>query len=200
MATATKIRLTEEEFLSCPDWDGYELVDGEPVEVPMGGKAAWLGGEAFHHIRTFLEHNAIGLVFPQDTAFKAWPSRPNHLRKPDTMVFLNGRFAGDEAPEGTIEIAPDLAVEVVSPGDNARDLEEKVAEYLEAGVRLIWVIYPETRSAHVFRLNGGALRLEADDALSGEDILPGFTLPLATLFPAALPTAEVEGPVNAASP
>ena len=182
MTTATAL-LTEEEFLTSK-YDGYELVDGEPVEVPMGGKSAWLGGEAFHHIRTFLEHNPIGLVFPQDTAFKAWPSRPNHLRKPDTMVFLNGRFPGDEVPEGAIEIPPDLAVEVVSPGDNARDLEEKVAEYLEAGVRLIWVIYPETRSAHVFRLNGGALRLGADDALSGEDVLPGFTLPLARLFPA----------------
>ena len=187
MATATRIRLTEEEFLSCPDWDGYELVDGEPVEVPMGAKSAWLGGLVAHFIQAFFDLKPIGLVFPQETAFKAWPERPNHLRKPDTMVFVNGRLPGDEAPDGTIDIAPDLAVEVVSPNDNARLLEEKVQEYLDAGIRLVWVIYPDSRTAHVYRPGETAARIGPAGALDGEDVLPGFRLPLAELFPAKNP-------------
>ena len=191
MTTATAL-LTEEEFLTSK-YDGYELVDGEPVEVPISRESARIGGVVFRRIGDHAETNELGDTFPQDTAFKAWPYRPRHFRKPDAMFFAVGRLPGPDAPDGVIEIAPDLAVEVVSPGDNARELEEKVAEYLDAGIRLIWVIYPETRSAYVFRSGGGALRLDADDALSGEDVLPGFTLPLEALFPRALEATAAEG-------
>ncbi|MFN0145483.1 MAG: Uma2 family endonuclease [Dehalococcoidia bacterium] len=186
MATATQIRLTEEEFLAA-DWSGYELVDGEPVDIPRGGRDAWLAGALFYRIAQFFDRHAVGLIFPQGTEFKAWPQRPNHLRKPDTMVFVNGRFPGDEPPDGTIDIAPDLAAEVVSPNDNAQALEEKVQEYLDAKVRLVWVIYPEIRTAHVFRRGEAAARIGPTGSLDGEDVLPGFRLPLADLFPAKAP-------------
>ena len=159
----------------------------------MSRESARIGGLVFLEVATCARLNGLGDTFPQDTAFKAWPYRPRHFRKPDAMFFAAGRLPGPDAPDGVIEIAPDLAVEVVSPGDNARELEEKVAEYLDAGIRLIWVIYPETRSAYVFRSGGGALRLDANDALSGEDVLPGFTLPLEALFPRALEATAAEG-------
>jgi Uma2 family endonuclease len=189
MVIAAPPGLTEEEFLSS-EYDGYELIDGVPVEVPMSRESARLGGEVYFQIRTFLQAAPLGVVYPQDTAFKAWPHRPRHFRKPDAMFFAAGRLPGPGAPDGVIDIAPDLAVEVVSPYDRVVDLEAKIRGYLDAGVRLIWVIYPELASARVFRADGSVQDLGASAVLSGEGVLPGFELPLTALFPGARPVAH----------
>lgn len=115
-----------------------------------------------------------------------WPARPAHFRKPDGMFFAKGRLPGDRPPEGTIDIAPDLAVDVVSPSGNARNLETKVAEYLEAGVRLVWVFYPDSSTVHVYRRGSAAARLGPADMLDGEDVLPGFSVPVAEVFDTSL--------------
>ena len=81
-------------------------------------------------------------------------------------------------------IAPDLAVEVTSPTDTVYELEEKVEEYLRAGVRLVWVIHPEVHAIQVIRGDGSGYRLRAGDELSGEEVVPGFRCPVASLFPA----------------
>ena len=173
--------VTEEEFLSCDRWDGYELVDGVPVEVPMGGQAAWIGGTVgWWFVGYAREHG--GFALPQDTPFKAWPERPNHVRKPDTMYFAAGRFADGQPPRGVVSIAPDVAVEVHSPGDNAGDLRTKINEYLSAGVRLIWIIYPESRDVDVIRPSGLNSHFSEGDELSGEDVMPGLLIPLRDLF------------------
>ena len=84
---------------------------------------------------------------------------------------------------------PDLVAEVVSPRDLAEDLEQKLAEYREAGIPLIWVIYPSTRTAHILRTGRQRSELGPAGVLDGEDILPGFSLPLADLFPPVEETA-----------
>lgn len=80
-------------------------------------------------------------------------------------------------PKGYPEMAPDLAVEVVSPSDTAEDLQQKVGEYLVSGTRLVWVIYPDTKSVTVFTPGGQARVLGVQDTLNGEDVLPGFIVP-----------------------
>jgi Uma2 family endonuclease len=92
--------------------------------------------------------------------------------------------------EGYVTIPPDLAVEVTSPSDEVYELEEKVEEYLRAGVRLIWVIHPEVRVIQVIRGDGSGHRLRSSDELSGEDVVPGFRCPVASVFPppTSLPT------------
>ena len=90
---------------------------------------------------------------------------------------------GDIAPKGWVKIAPDLAVEVVSPNDTAEDLEEKLGDYRTAGVPLIWVIYPELRKVRIIRRDGSASELKEDDMLSGEDVIPGFRCPLREILP-----------------
>ena len=88
----------------------------------------------------------------------------------------------------TFPVAPDLAVEVASPNDLGRELRVKVEEYLRAGVRLVWLVDPETRSIEVVRADGGVARLYEQDELSGEDVLPDFRCRVAELFaPAAAP-------------
>ena len=173
--------VTEDEFLSSDEWDGYELVDGVPVEVIMGGLSAWIGTRVSRRFDEYTDDHG-GAALAQDTPFKAWPDRPNHFRKPDAMYFAAGRFTDDTPPYGTIAIAPDIAVEVVSPADDAEGLRTKINEYLRAGVRLIWVVYPGSRDVDVIRASGENNRVAFDGILSGEEIMPGFTLAVSDLF------------------
>ena len=87
-------------------------------------------------------------------------------------------------PVGTLTIAPDIAFEVVSPTDEAETLDTKIGEYFSAGVRLVWVLYPQTKSVYVYRPGELPARLGPDGTLSGEDVLPGFSVPVRDLFPA----------------
>lgn len=80
------------------------------------------------------------------------------------------------------QLAPDLVVEVLSPSDSPRRVLDKVGEYLQSGVRLVWVIDPEKRQAAVHRTLTSVREIAADGALDGEDVLPGFRCPLAELF------------------
>ena len=84
--------------------------------------------------------------------------------------------------QGWLEVAPDLAVEVVSPNDSSSDVTDKVGAYLNAGVRLVWVVYPRKRQVHVHQPGGDVRIVFGDGALDGEQVLPGFRLPLAELW------------------
>jgi Uma2 family endonuclease len=84
---------------------------------------------------------------------------------------------------GFIKVPPDLAVEVLSPNDLAYEVDRKVAEYFSAGVRLIWIVNPETRSVTIYRPDGTASKLNDRDTLEGEDVLPGFRCPVRDFFP-----------------
>jgi Uma2 family endonuclease len=86
-------------------------------------------------------------------------------------------------PKGHVRIAPDLAVEVVSPRDLAPELDEKLEDYRKAGVRLVWVISPESRTVTIYRGDGSVSRLHEDDVLSGEDVIPGFRCEVRSPFP-----------------
>jgi Uma2 family endonuclease len=80
-------------------------------------------------------------------------------------------------------MAPDLAIEVLSPDDRPAEVLEKVADWLKAGARLVWVVDPARRSARVYRADGGESVLGAAEALDGEDVLPAFVCPLGEIFP-----------------
>lgn len=179
--------ITAEEFLHMPENEGAELVDGRIVEVPMGSMSSWLGGELLFLVRLFLRSNNLGWVFPQENGMRIWPDHPNRVRKPDLAFVRHGRLPGRQPEPGWLTVVPDLVAEVVSPGDEAEDLELKLVEYREAGIPLIWVIYPLTQRAHILGANRPLVELAPDGILDGEDILPGFTCSLAELFAAAEP-------------
>jgi Uma2 family endonuclease len=107
------------------------------------------------------------------------------VRKPDVSFIAAGRLPVRQFVRGHVRIAPDLAVEVVSPNDLYTLLDEKVEEYRDAGVRLIWIINPGTRTAAVYRADGTTVRLSENDELAGEDVLPGFRVRLGDLLPPA---------------
>jgi len=166
---------------------GYELVDGGLVEVPMGALSAWVSLRVAKFLLAFIDAHPIGVVFPQDTMLACWPNRTDHFRKPDGMFYSRGRLPGDRPPDGPLKVAPDLAIEVVSPNDNAQNIEIKIGEYFDAGVRLVWVCYPEINTVHVYRAGSDAARLGPNDTLSGEDVLPGFSVRVAEIFDTTLP-------------
>jgi Uma2 family endonuclease len=174
---------TPEDLLSMPDGKNYELVDGHLVERTMSPLSSWVGGELFYHLRTFLRENPKGWAWPADLGYECYPGRPNKVRKSDVSFIRVERMPDGPSSEGYAHIPPDLAVEVVSPNDLWHELQAKVDEYLEAGVQLVWVIDPEGRTAFVYRRDGTVSRLHAGDELSGEDIIPGFRCPLASIFP-----------------
>jgi Uma2 family endonuclease len=103
---------------------------------------------------------------------------PDTVRAPDVWFVRTERLEGGRLPNAFFPGAPDLAVEVISPTDRRGAVMKKVGEYLEAGTRLVWVIYPENRSAVVYRPEGLPEIIGEDGVLDGEDVVPGFSLTL----------------------
>ena len=118
----------------------------------------------------------------EDTGLADGWRQPNQVRMPDASVVAHGKLPDDRSPKAYVKVAPDLAVEVVSPNDLYVEVELKVAEYRSAGVKLIWIITPETKSVLVRRLDGSCAEVGAAGQLSGEDVLPGFSCTVAELF------------------
>jgi Uma2 family endonuclease len=161
---------------------GFEWVEGQAVEKPMGAKASVVGARLIARLEAHVEAHGLGFVFNSEGAYQVTTKPQKKIRKPDASFVAKGRFANDVVPDGNITIAPDLAVEVVSPNDLAMDLEQRITDMLEFGAKLIWIVYPNTRSVLVQRADGSAARLTEDKDLSGEAIIPGFSCRIATLF------------------
>ncbi len=189
-AVATRTRYTPEDLLAMPDGQSYELVDGRLVERNMGAESSEVAGRLLLRLGSFCEEHHLGHFWPADNGYQCFAHAPGRVRKPDVSFVRRGRLPGDVSPEGWVRIPPDLAVEVVSPHDAAEELEEKLEDYQQAGVPLVWVIYPKTRRAWVFRPDGPPVRLDEADVLSGEDVIPGFRCPLSDILPRRISAEE----------
>lgn len=171
MATTTRVA-TEADLLRTPrDGRKYELVDGEIRVSPAGSRHGAVSLKVAARLLGFVTNQRLGHVFDSSTGFRL-PG--GNVRSPDASFVARGRFEGDEPPEGFSPVPPDLAVEVLSPDDRPRAILDKVGEYLESGVRLVWVIDPSARTATVYRSLTDVRRLGPENALDGFDVLPGF--------------------------
>jgi Uma2 family endonuclease len=180
MATTMRKTATEEDLLRTPkDGSTYELVDGEIRVSPGGARHGAVSLRLAVLLHAFVTERQLGFVFESNTGFRL-PS--GNIRSPDTCFVSAGRFADGLLPDGFANLAPDLAVEVISPGDRARHVFDKVGEYLEAGVRLVWVIDPRRRRAVVYRSLSEVRELREADELDGEDVLPGFHCTLSDIL------------------
>jgi Uma2 family endonuclease len=183
MATVEQKPITAEEFFRLPeppDGSQQELVRGVVVNLPPpGGRHGACCSKINRCLGNFVEDNRLGTVFANDTGFIS-ERDPDTVRGPDVSFWSRERLP--EIPEGYIPIAPDLTVEVISPSDHYSRVQKKVQEYLRRGVRMIWVVDPEDRSVTVYRPEHLYAILEENATLSGEDVLPGFTCPVAELF------------------
>ena len=187
MTTATLERVTIAEFLARDDQDDYELIDGELKERCMSAKAVWVTTELGWFVAAFNRVARLGLFFTDGVQLEIFGGR-YYLPRPDGIFISFGRLGSTRPPEGTLTAVPELVIEVVSPSDKAGDVDRKVRRYLQAGVDMVWVAYPDTRSVHVFRRDGSSTPVTPPMSLEGENILPGFSQPVADFFPA--PVAE----------
>jgi Uma2 family endonuclease len=172
----------------------FERINGQFVERRMGWLASWVGGEVHARLREHCRAHDLGWVVPADATYRCFPDAPRKLRSPDVSFVRRGRFPGERLPTTHARLAPDLAVEVISPTDFAVDVDKKVDEFLRVGVRLVWVINPDRRRVLIYRADGSISGLREADELSGEDVIPGFRCRVGELFPP--PAANEDGQEN----
>ena len=108
---------------------------------------------------------------------------PLTIRQPDISVISREHIRASD-PDSYFEGAPELAVEIVSPSDSAEDLDIKTKQYLQNGAQQVWILYPKTQTVHVFSRGAATVILDKDQSLEGGGLLPGFTVPVASLFAA----------------
>ena len=186
---AEKQYISAEEFLELVDQPQYqdrrlELVEGEIVEMSLpGGEHGVITMRLSVKIANHVDANDLGWVTAADTGFilARNPAGRSTVRGLD-IAFISKAKAPKPLPRGWIEIPPDLAVEVISPGNSADDIHKKVRELLRAGASVIWIVYAETRTV-VVHTSAGAVTYEESDTLSGGDALPGFEIRVGDIFP-----------------
>lgn len=176
-------RYTPDDLLKLSDGDRYELADGELVENNMSGLSSFVARRISGRIGEFTDERGLGYTFGQDCGYRCYRFDPDKIRRPDGSFIRADRISLEELESGFVAVAPDLAIEVVSPNDLASDLNAKVDEYLRAGVKFVWVIDPLLRTVAVHRPDGSDSRLHEPDELSGEEVLPGFRCVVRDLFP-----------------
>src|SRR5436309_3082996 len=147
----------------------------EPPGLRHGRIAMEIAGALGAHVRA-QQHGRVYV----ESGFKL-TSNPDTVRGPDVAFISQSRLPEPE-PVGYPALAPDLVVEILSPGDRPGEVLGKVADWLSAGTRLVWVMDPERRLARVYRADGAEAIVTADQALQGEDVVPGFVCPLATIL------------------
>ena len=175
--------MTADELLSLPhDGQRYELIEGElknmvPASPRHGRIAMRLGSLIEQHVR----QRDLGVVYAAETGFKLRED-PDTVRAADAAFIAQERIPPEGEPEGYWAIAPDLVVEIISPSDSASAVQSKVADWLAAGCRLIWIVYPDIQTVTEYRSPREVQVLAADQVLKGGDVLPGFVCPVSELF------------------
>jgi Uma2 family endonuclease len=160
----------------------YELNRGvlktmPPAGIEHGQRALGLGASLY----IFVEEHDLGIVVAAETGFYL-ERNPDTVRAPDAAFIRKDRLPEGDLPRGYFLGAPDLAVEVVSPGDTADEVDDKVQTWLHFGAQRVWVLSSKTMSVTVYRPDGSAQVLTGDDLLDGEDVLPGFQVQISRLF------------------
>ncbi len=160
---------------------GEDSGEEAPGERGMGAQSSQVALNIMSLVRLHVSERKLGKTFGTDCGYQL-PGDERKSRFPDGSFVARGRLPEDRTPEGTLTLAPDFALEVVSPSDTACEVEEKRVAYLRAGVHLLWIVYPPTRTIFVYGARGAVAVLGESDTVSAEDVLPGFACAVARFF------------------
>jgi Uma2 family endonuclease len=156
----------------------YEFVNGEPeVKEMPGARHSGICGRLERRLGTFVETNTLGEVYPE-ASFQIGGNE----RIPDLAFIAAERIPPEGEPETKWMIVPDLAVEVISPTDYYEKVHAKAMEYLNAGVKVVWIISPENQTITVYRSATNIMAFPPESELTCEDLFPGFRCPLSEIF------------------
>ena len=178
-----KLLLTAEELLRLPDTGRrLELVEGELFEMPpAGGEHGNIAMRIGARLSIFVERNRLGRAFAAETGF-ILARDPDTVRAPDASFVSYANLPQGVLPLGYLELAPDLAVEVTSPSDSAREVQQKTDSWLAAGTSEVWVLSPGQRTVTVHRAGQEPIVIDQFRSLSGGSLIPGFEVPVRELF------------------
>jgi Uma2 family endonuclease len=181
MSLATLV--TADQLLRMPrDGYRYELVAGELRRMtPAGWKHGMVGGRLVPLLGEHVRKHDLGAVLLAETGFLL-ARDPDTVRAPDIAFIRKERIPVSEPDEAFWPGPPDLAVEVVSPGDTAKEIDDKVTNWLDAGTKAVWVVSPAWRTVTIYRSATDIKVLPARDELLGDDVVPGFRCSLRDLF------------------
>ncbi len=181
---STTTQLTADELLALPVGRGqrYELVAGElRVMPPAGWRHGGVVGILQTLVGTHIYTNDLGRVFGADTGFLLHRN-PDTVRAPDFAFIAKEHLPPNEPSEAYWPGAPDLAVEVLSPGDTSGEVAEKVEEWLTSGCAAVWIVDPKLRTVTVYRSSTNVLTLAGEENLVGDPVVPGFSCHVNQLF------------------
>lgn len=180
---ATVALTTVDDMTHLPEGpDRYDLIEGELFRIsPAADRHGEIAMTIGYHLRDLVVPHRLGTVYGSETGF-ILRRDPDTLLAPDASFVATGRRPPAGQRDRFSAVAPDLVVEVVSPSDHRRYVLAKVTAYLDAGVRLVWVVEPRTRTRTVHAPGQQERVVGEDGTLGGGNVLPGFTLAVAEIF------------------
>ena len=182
MKTAyTPIRFTPDDVLRLEDQELFELVGGNLLGKTPSSLSSQTVGIVIARLGLYVRLTNAGSVYLK-LSFQCFPTDPDLVRRPDIAFIVTDRLS-QVAEEGHVKIAPDLAIEVISPNDKIYDLDEKLDDYWSAGVKLVWAVNPKFRWIRVHRPDRSVVELHESDTLTGEPVFPGLSLAVKDLLP-----------------
>lgn len=183
MRKAPPARMTAAEFERHWDDNGFELIDGVLTERSTGAYTSEIQSHLGYLVSAAAKFDETGSTFDASCPYHCFPWKPDDVRKADISFVRRERMRQEDIPEGMMSIPPDLSIEVVDRTENLDALEIKVSDFLRAGTKLLWIVYPERRRIQVRTADGSIREFRADEELTGDPVLPGFRVRVADLFP-----------------
>lgn len=183
MTTSPQIVTADELLRLSSDGDRYELVRGElQMMSPTGNEHGVVTAALTIRLGAFVMEHALGTIIAAESGFHL-EHDPDTVLAPDIAFVERQRFAAAGVSPKFWQGAPDLAVEVKSPGDRAGKLAAKAQSWLAYGVRQVWLVDPQNRTVTVYHQDGRVVALSEADVLEGGDVVPGFACPVRKIFP-----------------
>jgi Uma2 family endonuclease len=174
--------VTGEELLAMGDIGPSELVEGRIVPMsPTSHKHGIYEGNFHEFLKAFVRQHNLGKVMVGKVGIYI-RRNPDTVRGADVVFISNERYAEQKKEGGFLEVAPDLVVEIMSPDDRWSEVTQKLREYFSIGVRLVWVADPEVRTVYAYRSLTDVREFTEADTLPADDVLPGFSVPVASLL------------------
>ena len=174
--------LTADEVWRNPPPQRYELIRGVIVTMdPSGGEHGEISSTTAVLLASYIKQHKLGKAYGAETGFIV-ARNPDTVRGADFAFIAKERLPQAEPIKGFVPIAPDLAVEIVSPSDRTSEVNDKVKMYLTAGTRMVWVIEPKLQTVTVYRSLTSIRTFTANNSLSGEEVVPGFSCKVSELF------------------